>query len=99
MLNENELKVLKLLSVNNWISGEKIAEELNVSRTAVWKCIKKLSSFGYEIISVRKKGYQLLALSNLHPVINMLETISACFGCQSQLKIPTLWPLKFPSKD
>jgi len=80
MLNENELKVLKLLAANTWISGEKIAEEIGISRTAVWKFIKKLSGVGYEIISIRKKGYQLLTLSKLHPVISALENISTCFG-------------------
>jgi BirA family biotin operon repressor/biotin-[acetyl-CoA-carboxylase] ligase len=80
MLNKNELEIIKLLSLNDWVSGEKIAEELNISRTAVWKCIKKLSNFGYEIISVRKKGYQLLTQSKLHPVVCTLENISTCFG-------------------
>ncbi len=41
------------------MSGQKLCEELNVSRTAVWKCIGRLKDEGYEIESVTNKGYRL----------------------------------------
>ena len=43
----------------NFISGESIAGELKISRTAVWKHIQKLRENGYEIISREKCGYRL----------------------------------------
>ena len=43
----------------NFISGEDIAEKLNISRTAVWKHIHKLKNNGYEIVSRAKCGYKL----------------------------------------
>ena len=43
----------------NFISGESIAGELKISRTAVWKHIQKLRENGYEIISREKCGYKL----------------------------------------
>jgi len=43
----------------NFISGESIAGELKISRTAVWKHIQKLREHGYEIISREKCGYKL----------------------------------------
>jgi BirA family biotin operon repressor/biotin-[acetyl-CoA-carboxylase] ligase len=46
MLNENELSVLYTLEDNDWVSGEVLAEHLKISRTAVWKYIKKLESLG-----------------------------------------------------
>ncbi|MCE7792146.1 biotin--[Salipaludibacillus sp. CUR1] len=54
-------KVLKLLRQNDsaFLSGEKISNELNCSRTAVWKHIKALRDEGYDIIAVQNKGYQL----------------------------------------
>lgn len=53
-------KVLKmLLETDGFVSGQKLCEELNVSRTAVWKCISKLKEEGYEIESVTNKGYHL----------------------------------------
>lgn len=44
----------------NYLSGARLAEELNVSRTAVWKNIQKLKSDGYNIEAVTNKGYRLL---------------------------------------
>ena len=53
--------VLALFEKNKgfYISGEKIADELNISRTAVWKAVKKLQSEGYEIKAVTNRGYCL----------------------------------------
>ena len=53
--------VLALFEKNKgfFISGERIAEELNLSRTAVWKAVKKLQSEGYEIKAVTNRGYCL----------------------------------------
>lgn len=44
---------------NEYISGEQIAEELGLSRAAVWKAIKSLQNEGYDIVAVRNRGYQL----------------------------------------
>ncbi|MBR4151688.1 MAG: biotin--[Selenomonadaceae bacterium] len=43
----------------NFVSGETIAGELGISRTAVWKHIQKLREYGYEIISSARCGYKL----------------------------------------
>ena len=43
----------------DFISGESIAGELGISRTAVWKHIQKLREHGYQIISSERRGYQL----------------------------------------
>lgn len=43
----------------NFISGESIAGELGISRTAVWKHIQKLRENGYEILSRERHGYKL----------------------------------------
>ena len=44
---------------DNFISGESIAGELGISRTAVWKHIQKLRGNGYAIISRERRGYKL----------------------------------------
>ncbi len=53
--------VLALFEKNKgfFISGERIAEELNISRTAVWKAVKKLQFEGYNIKAVTNRGYCL----------------------------------------
>lgn len=53
-------KILKLLlETKGHLSGEAISLELGISRTAVWKHIKKLKEEGYDISSVRNKGYMM----------------------------------------
>ena len=55
------VEILKLLGDAGFVSGEYIAEHLGVSRTAVWKQIKSLQNLGYEIESVKNKGYRLVS--------------------------------------
>lgn len=51
-------KILKiLLEAEDYLSGEALSQTMGVSRTAVWKAVNKLKDQGYEISSVRNKGY------------------------------------------
>lgn len=54
-------KLLEMLEKNRGVcqSGEKLAQQLGVSRAAVWKAIKQLREEGYEICAVTNKGYTL----------------------------------------
>lgn len=55
-------KILDILkSADGYVSGERISEQLNISRAAVWKHIKKFKEDGYEIESVTNKGYRLIS--------------------------------------
>lgn len=55
-------KILDILkSTDGYVSGERISEQLNISRAAVWKHIKKFKEDGYEIESVTNKGYRLIS--------------------------------------
>lgn len=47
------------------LSGQELANELNVSRTAIWKVIHSLKEDGFNIHSVSNKGYQLDASCDL----------------------------------
>lgn len=60
-------KILKVLfeNMNEFISGEELSEELGVSRTAIWKHIKKLKEEGYEIESVTKRGHRLMGYPDI----------------------------------
>ena len=51
--------LLRRLSDGKFHSGESIAEELAISRTAVWKLIQKIQSWQVEVFSVRGRGYQI----------------------------------------
>ena len=56
-MRSNILTMLR--AANGFVSGEKIADKLGISRTAVWKHINELRKKGYIIDSVPKNGYIL----------------------------------------
>ena len=55
-------KILSALRASDeYVSGEELSEVLGVSRTAVWKHINALRDEGYEIDSVKNRGYKLVS--------------------------------------
>ena len=60
-------RILQLLenSRGQALSGQQIADQLNVSRASVWKGVKALQSEGYKIIATTNKGYILLASNDI----------------------------------
>lgn len=58
---ELKQQILKILEENRGISisGTKLAQQLYVTRSAVWKAIKSLQKEGYNITAVTNKGYCL----------------------------------------
>lgn len=59
--------LLKLLSENTgiYLSGQKIGEELEVSRNAIWKAMQQLRNEGYNIESKPSTGYRLKTKTNM----------------------------------
>lgn len=59
------------------MSGEELSQQLQVSRTAVWKHIEELRKEGYVIEAQKKLGYKILkiptTLSN-NPILSKLQT-------------------------
>jgi BirA family biotin operon repressor/biotin-[acetyl-CoA-carboxylase] ligase len=65
-MNTKENIILALeASKGEYVSGESLAEDLGVSRNAVWKGVNELKKTGYPIDSVRNKGYKLNASSDI----------------------------------
>lgn len=54
-------QLLELFENNKgeFLSGEEIAKQLSVSRSAVWKAVKALRDKGYKIEAVSNRGYSL----------------------------------------
>ena len=54
-------QLITLLEKNRetYISGDKLAKELSVSRNAIWKAVESLREEGYEISAVTNRGYLL----------------------------------------
>ena len=46
---------------SDYISGEKLAQELGISRTSIWKAIQRLEKEGIRIESIKNKGYKLIS--------------------------------------
>lgn len=70
-------KVLSFLEQNrgSFISGTKIAEQINVSRNSVWKSIKQLEKDGYPIQAMTNKGYTLSETSNQMSEVGIRESL------------------------
>ena len=70
-------EILKMLrEADGYISGQEICEKFNVSRTAVWKVIRRLQEDGYEVEAVRNKGYRMVE----SPDILTKEEVESCMS-------------------
>ncbi len=47
------------------VSGQKLADELQISRTMIWKHLKSIEQDGYIIEAIKKKGYILQSIPDL----------------------------------
>lgn len=66
-MSDTKSRLLELFESNrgNYISGERIAEDLVISRTAVWKAVNSLRRDGYQISAVTNRGYCLAENSDI----------------------------------
>ena len=78
-LKENLLELLQKSS-GEFLSGERAAETLGVSRTAVWKAVTALKKEGYNIESVTNRGYRLSADTDVLSACG----INDCLGGQAK---------------
>ncbi len=73
-----EDKIIRhLINASGYVSGEEIARELRISRTAIWNHVNDLKENGFRIESQPHLGYRLVALPDtLLPalVLNGLKT-------------------------
>lgn len=60
-------EVKKLLEANRdkSLSGQEIAEQIGVTRAAVWKAVNTLKQEGYRIEAVNNRGYRLMEESDI----------------------------------
>ena len=64
MLNEQILQLLRE-HPSTFLSGEEISRQLKVTRTAVWKRVRRLRILGYEIEASTRSGYRLIRSPDL----------------------------------
>jgi len=68
--------LLDFLLEGRFVSGEKLASNLGISRAAVWKKVNSLRKYGYKIKSIKNKGYRLVS----RPDIPFPEEIKTGFN-------------------
>ena len=76
MMKEKILRLLKE-SGNSFVSGQKISEELGVSRAAIWKHINIIKEDGYGIEAISRKGYRIISSPDIltfEEIKNLLNT-------------------------
>lgn len=54
---------------SDYTSGETLANEFELSRTAIWKAIKTLEEKGIQIDSIKKRGYKIISGDLLLPEV------------------------------
>ena len=67
--------LIRLLHKGVFVSGEELAKNLGVSRTAVWKQIAVLRELGYNIESVKNRGYRLVSRPDIPIAVEVLEEL------------------------
>ncbi|RXZ80227.1 biotin--[acetyl-CoA-carboxylase] ligase [Paenibacillaceae bacterium] len=69
-----------------FVSGEEISKELQISRTAVWKQIQKLQKAGYQFEAATRKGYRLIQQPDKLSLQQLLPKLtSRRLGCSIKL--------------
>lgn len=62
-MSSTRSKLIELLSANEttYISGQLLSDELNISRSAIWKHMNELKKDGYEIEGKANRGYRIIS--------------------------------------
>lgn len=83
-----KLKALvALLSDGQVHSGESLAQQLGVSRTAIWKQVRRLMDRGYEVVSIRGRGYQLVSRVDLLDSSLIMSQLDAALAARIDLRV------------
>lgn len=73
----NTKPLLRLLADGETHSGESLAESLGISRTAIWKQVRKLQEEGIQVETIRGRGYRLSAPMDMLSEDSIREGLSA----------------------
>lgn len=92
-------QALQILADGEWHSGEELSEVLSVSRTAVWKSLKKLSALGLEVEALKGKGYKLKNPLSLLDVSQLKEKLSASTTLVSSEAIHLHWEIDSTNEE
>ncbi|EDM47541.1 biotin--[acetyl-CoA-carboxylase] ligase [Marinobacter algicola] len=80
--------LLGLLADGQFHSGESLASSLGISRTAIWKQIRRASEEGVRIETIRGKGYRLLSDMDLLEAEGIVQGLAP--DCRSRVELIVL---------
>ncbi|CAG8999134.1 MAG: Bifunctional ligase/repressor BirA [Candidatus Celerinatantimonas neptuna] len=89
--HDNAFYLLRLLSDGQFHSGQRLAEELNVSRTSIASYIHQLIDLGMDIYSVKGRGYRLAHAVSLLEQCWLGEQIGAPVTVFSEIDSTNTW--------
>lgn len=81
--------ILAAISDGHFHSGQELAQQLGLSRSAIWKGVQQLQSKGIDVYAVQGKGYRLanpVELLNRSAIYDEIGNVS-----QSKVEIDVLW--------
>jgi BirA family biotin operon repressor/biotin-[acetyl-CoA-carboxylase] ligase len=73
-LNERILAIFEQHK-GEFVSGEQLSEQLQCSRTAIWKHITALREAGYEFEAVSRKGYRLISQPDRLSAVKIMTSL------------------------
>ena len=76
---DTKSKVLEILKEkeDQFVSGERMAERIGVSRMAISKAVSSLSDQGYKIEAIKHKGYKLDGMSDVLSQESLSSSLSS----------------------
>lgn len=83
-LPSNLKRIISLLNKGDFISGSAIGDKLKITRSAVWKYMKQLETYGIEIISDKTRGY---AMQQPIVLLDALEIIKNCSDVENRFSL------------
>jgi BirA family biotin operon repressor/biotin-[acetyl-CoA-carboxylase] ligase len=75
-MSKDSLLSLLEAEAGEYVSGEEISRKMNVSRTAIWKQVRKLEAEGYQIEAVPRLGYRLMGKPARLSVTELLANLN-----------------------
>lgn len=86
MLTQQDQLLIEILADGLFHSGTELAQQLGISRVAIWKRLQRFGAFGLEVQSVPGRGYRFLRpLELLHA-----ETLLSSMGASSRALLKNL---------
>ncbi len=88
LLSDSLKQLLNILADGEFHSGTELAQQVAISRSAIWKQLQALEDLGVDLIAVTGKGYRLqqpLQLLNQQAVISQLAPLTQTLVNQLQI--------------